>query len=182
MDDRADAEENASQTPARSSGDSPWMPGGGELLRLVAPPDTPPVRPTVSNPTRVGIGLIRRGDRYLIRQRPHLPGSPMAGYWEFPGGKCEPGESPEDCTRRECVEEAGLAVVIQARRRIVRHIYPHGSVEMHFFDCLPETDDAEPAPGTGFIWVGVQELPHYTFPGANETIVADLIREAWAGR
>ena len=50
--------------------------------------------------TRVGIGLIGRAGRYLIRQRPALPSSPMPGFWEFPGGKCNPGESPEQAAVR----------------------------------------------------------------------------------
>ena len=48
------------------------------------------------SPTLVAIGLIRRGDRYLIRRRPE--GTVYAGYWEFPGGKCEPGETPAEAT------------------------------------------------------------------------------------
>ena len=60
-----------------------------------------------SGATRVGIGLIARDGRYLIRRRPPLPGSPMPGVWEFPGGKCEPGESPEQAAARETLEETG---------------------------------------------------------------------------
>ena len=56
-------------------------------------------------PTRVGIGLIGRGGSYLIRLRP--PGSAMAGYWEFPGGKCEPGESPEVATAGSAWRKSG---------------------------------------------------------------------------
>lgn len=127
-----------------------------------------------AEPTVVGIGLIGRGGSYLIRQRPALPGSPMPGYWEFPGGKCHDGETAEACARRECQEEVGMAVRIVRLRRVVRHVYPHGFVELHFFDCEPEPLDAEPAPGTGFRWVPVAELPQYTFPGANEPVVAEL--------
>jgi mutator protein MutT len=131
----------------------------------------------VGEPTRVGIGLIGRGGSYLIRRRPPLPGSPMPGYWEFPGGKCHEGESPEHCARRECREEVGLDVRVVRPRRVVRHVYPHGFVELHFFECEPEPIAAEPAEGSGFRWVPVPELPNYTFPGANETVVADLLKE-----
>ena len=61
-------------------------------------------------PIPVGIGIIRRGDRFLVRQRP--AGTVYAGYWEFPGGKCEPGEDPAAATARECLEETGLTVVV----------------------------------------------------------------------
>ena len=90
-----------------------------------------------SGPTHVGIGLIRRGDEVLVRRRPE--GTVYAGYWEFPGGKCEPGESPAETTVRECLEETGLTVVVDRLRRVIEHHYPHGHVRLHFFDCVPGT-------------------------------------------
>ena len=135
------------------------------------PEDTPP------EPIRVGIGLIGREGRYLIRQRPPAPGSPMPGYWEFPGGKCHDGESAAAAAVRECFEEVGLAVVVIRMRRVVRHVYPHGFVELNFYECETAEPDAEPEQATGFRWVAVPDLPSYQFPGANETVVADLVAE-----
>lgn len=128
-------------------------------------------------PTRVGIGLIRRGDRFLIRPRPPLPGSPMPGYWEFPGGKCHDGETPAQCAARECLEEVGRPIQVQSLRRVVRHRYPHGYVELHFFDAVLLDDAGEPAPDTGFVWMDVTELGRYQFPGANEPVIAELLQE-----
>ena len=68
----------------------------------------------MDDPIRVGIALVERGGCYLVRRRPPLPGSPMPGVWEFPGGKCEPGESPASATVRECLEEAGLTLASSA--------------------------------------------------------------------
>jgi mutator protein MutT len=130
-------------------------------------------------PTRVGIGLIGRDGHYLIRQR--RPGQIMAGIWEFPGGKCEPGESPEAATRRECREEVGLDVVVERLRARFVHHYPHGLVELSYHDCRTLDAAAEPAEGSGFRWVAAGELPGYTFPGANELVVAKLAQE-WVGR
>jgi 8-oxo-dGTP diphosphatase len=135
----------------------------------------------MDDPIRVGIGLIGRGGRYLVRRRPPLPGSPMAGVWEFPGGKCEPGESPEAATIRECLEEAGLAVRIRSLRQSRPHRYPHGLVDLHFFDCDLDDINAEPAAGSGFAWIEAERLPDLTFPDANAPILRALAEEARRG-
>jgi 8-oxo-dGTP diphosphatase len=123
-------------------------------------------------PIAVGIGIIRRGDHYLVRQRP--AGAVYAGYWEFPGGKCEPGEQPAAATARECFEETGLIVVVGALRRATIYRYAHGRVELHFFDCMTENPDAQPLAGSGFQWVPAAELASLRFPEANEAIVVEL--------
>ena len=125
---------------------------------------------------RVGIALVGRGGAYLIRRRPPLPGSPMPGVWEFPGGKCEPGESSESATARECLEESGLAIVVGARRRVTTHEYPHGRVELHYFDCVLADPRAEPDRASGFRWVEAGELPALPFPEANGPILDELAR------
>ena len=128
-------------------------------------------------PVPVAIALISRGDRYLIRRRPPLPGSPMPGKWEFPGGKCEPGELPAACVVREILEEVGLLIVVDRLRRVIDHVYPHGHVLLHFFDCRLADPDARPAPETGFRWVPCVELPGLEFPGANDPIITELLSE-----
>jgi 8-oxo-dGTP diphosphatase len=102
----------------------------------------------------------------------------MPGYWEFPGGKCEAGESPEETVLRECLEEVGVPIRSQGLRRVIVHRYPHGLVELYFYDCVTAQPDAEPAEGSGFRWVEARELPSYAFPGANDPIVAELVAEA----
>lgn len=126
-------------------------------------------------PTLVGIGIIRRvpDGRILIRERP--AGTVYAGYWEFPGGKVEPGEAPDQATARECLEETGLAVLPHRLRAVVEHAYPHGFVRLHFFDCSPIDPDAAPDPACR--WVAPAELPSYRFPEANEAILAELAAE-----
>jgi 8-oxo-dGTP diphosphatase len=125
-------------------------------------------------PIRVGIGLIDRAGRYLIRQR--RPGQIMEGVWEFPGGKCEPGETTEQATARECLEEVGVDVKVERLRARIVHRYGHGLVELSFYDCMLLDPAAEPAEGSGFRWVAAGDLTGYTFPGANEPIVAALAR------
>jgi mutator protein MutT len=101
----------------------------------------------------------------------------MAGYWEFPGGKCEPGESAEAATRRECLEETGLEVEIGSLRRVVHHDYPHALVELFYFNCETRRPDAEPDPASGFRWVPAAELSSLTFPESNGPILTALARE-----
>jgi mutator protein MutT len=134
--------------------------------------------PEAERPTCVAIALVGRAGAYLVRQRP-APAA-MAGYWEFPGGKCEPGESPAAAARRECREEIGLDVTVDRLRREVVHRYPHAWVHLSYFDCALQDAGAEPARSTGFRWVAAAALAGLRFPDANEAIVAELVREGEA--
>ena len=137
---------------------------------MTAPRDQPP-----ETPTRVGVGLVRRGDRFLVRQRPE--GSALAGLWEFPGGKCQPGEATDDATRRECREELGIDVRVVGLRRVVGFRYPHDRVELYYHDCVTCDPAAQPGPGTGFRWVAASGFRSLAFPEANGPILDDLARE-----
>lgn len=130
---------------------------------------------TAEPAVRVGIGLIRRGGSFLVRQRPD--GAALAGFWEFPGGKCERGEAADRAAVRECVEETGLAVRTVALRQTVEHLYPHARVELYYYDCEPVDPVADPDPATGFRWVDASALAALTFPEANGPVVAELVRE-----
>jgi 8-oxo-dGTP diphosphatase len=125
-------------------------------------------------PIPVGIGIIHRDNRFLVRQRP--AGTVYAGYWEFPGGKCEPGEDPAQATARECLEEVGLAVVVGPLRCVTTYRYPHGLVRLHFYDCTIRDPAGEPPTGSGFQWVMADRLISLRFPEANEPILAELAR------
>ena len=124
----------------------------------------------------MGIGLICRDGCFLVRKRPE--GTVYAGYWEFPGGKCEPGELPIQAVERECFEETGLAVVVGRRRCMTLHRYPHGFVELHFHDCIPADKAAEPPAATGFCWIPARNLATLRFPEANEAVLEQLARGA----
>jgi hypothetical protein len=63
-------------------------------------------------------------------------------------------------------------------RRVVEYRYPHGWVEMSFYDCLTEDPLAEPARGTGFRWVAAEELTSLPFPEANGPILEELAHES----
>lgn len=73
-------------------------------------------------------------NEYLLAQRP--PGKVYAGYWEFPGGKVEPGETHLDALKREIREELGVEVLHALPWLVRRHVYEHASVELHFFRVI----------------------------------------------
>jgi 8-oxo-dGTP diphosphatase len=88
--------------------------------------------------------------RVLLAQRP--PGKVYAGYWEFPGGKVEPGESLEAALARELQEELGI-VVSRAHRWITRMFdYPHASVRLNFFRVFEWQGEPHPHEGQVFSW------------------------------
>ena len=101
--------------------------------------------------TRVAAAVILRGDgRVLLAQRP--PGKAYAGYWEFPGGKLEPGETAHDALVRELREELGLEVTRAAPWITQRFAYPHAHVELAFFRVLAWDGDPVGHDGQAFVW------------------------------
>lgn len=130
---------------------------------------------------RIAIGVLieRRGEgvRILISRRPD--GAPLAGYWEFPGGKCEPGEAVEACLRREFREEMGIEVEPVEALEPIEHRYGHASVRLYPFLCR-RADDSEPRPlGVAeWRWVRPDELADYTFPPANATLLPQVAAAA----
>jgi 8-oxo-dGTP diphosphatase len=125
-----------------------------------------------SVPTPIAIAVVERAGEYLIGQRPE--GVPLAGLWEFPGGKVKPGETPAEAAVRECQEETGLTVSIERLLMRVIHKYEHGTLEIHFVACSPR-DDAVAARAP-FRWVAVNQLAGYEFPAANRQLLELLAR------
>jgi 8-oxo-dGTP diphosphatase len=121
----------------------------------------------------IAIAVVEREGHFLIGLRP--AGEPLAGLWEFPGGKIEPGETPEQAAVRECLEEAGLAVRVTGAYPRVAHDYEHAAVCLHFFACAA-LEQRKPLPSR-FRWVARPELARYAFPAANAGLL-DLLRHA----
>jgi 8-oxo-dGTP diphosphatase len=100
---------------------------------------------------RVAAAVILGADgRVLLAQRP--VGKAYAGYWEFPGGKLEPGEAPRHALDRELQEELGLEVRRAAPWLVQRYRYPHAHVELHFFRVFEWTGQPHGHDGQAFAW------------------------------
>jgi 8-oxo-dGTP diphosphatase len=103
----------------------------------------------------VGILMRENGD-VLLGQRP--PGKPYAGYWEFPGGKVEPGEAIALALRRELQEELGVTILDAEPWCGVAHVYPHAHVHLHFFICRTWQGEPQSLEGQAFAWQGKVDL------------------------
>jgi 8-oxo-dGTP diphosphatase len=121
----------------------------------------------------VTAAVIERGGAYLVTRRPG--GVHLEGYWEFPGGKCEPGEDHETCLRREIEEELGVDVRVGRQIFEVAHEYPDRAVELHFFEC---EFLGEPVARLGqeMKWVGPGDLAALEFPPADAELIKLLAR------
>lgn len=114
--------------------------------------------------------------RILISRRPAH--TVYGGYWEFPGGKAEPGETPAECARREALEEVGLAVEAVAELDPVIHTYEHATVRLVPVVCRV-AEGSGPARDLGVdahMWVGLGELPWAEFLPANVRVLTRLVR------
>lgn len=125
------------------------------------------------SPTVIGVALVASGERVLVGTRG--PEGPLAGLAEFPGGKCEPGESPAECAVRECREETGLEVEVVELLAETVWQYPHGTVHLHFFLCRPVPSAGTADRPGGFCWRPLSELPSLPFPAANRVAIDRLL-------
>jgi len=115
-----------------------------------------PDRPEVA----VAVGVLLRPDgAFLLTSRP--PGKVYAGYWEFPGGKLEPGETVEQALRRELQEEIGVTIGAVLPWHIERFDYPHALVRLHFCKVFDWTGDLHMHEGQRFAW---EQLPVRSSP------------------
>lgn len=113
------------------------------------------------------------GDEVLICQR--RADQPMALKWEFPGGKIEPGEGPEEALRRELNEELGIEAAIGAPVARIRHNYRNGgAVDLQFFLVRHFTGELDNRIFQQMRWSQFAGLPEYDFLAADLGLIRDL--------
>ena len=123
---------------------------------------------------RVAAAVILRADgRVLLAQRP--AGKAYAGYWEFPGGKLEPGETPRGALDRELHEELGLQVRRASPWLVQRFVYPHVHVELHFFRVLAWDGEPVGHDGQAFSWQLPGRFDVAPLLPANTTVLRSLL-------
>jgi 8-oxo-dGTP diphosphatase len=118
--------------------------------------------------------LIDADGRVLIAQRPQ--GKPMAGLWEFPGGKIEDGERPELCLIRELKEELGVSVseACLAPLAFASHAYPDFHLLMPLYVCRRWQGFVQPLDGQTLKWVRPRDLRAYPMPPADPPLIPHL--------
>lgn len=118
--------------------------------------------------------LVDRDGRVLVTRRPK--GRHLAGLWEFPGGKVEPGETPEECLIRELDEELGIRTRASclAPLTFASHRYPEFHLLMPLWVCRVWEGIPQPREGQEMRWVWPRELEQLPMPPADRPLVAML--------
>lgn len=121
----------------------------------------------------VAAAVIRRGADFFVTRRHR--GVHLEGYWEFPGGKCDAGESLEACLRRELREELDVDARVGRELLSCAHEYAERIVELHFFEC-EMVGEPRAILAQEMRWVRQGELRELQFPPADDALVEMLDR------
>jgi 8-oxo-dGTP diphosphatase len=124
-----------------------------------------------ANAVVVLAAIVERDGRFLVTRR--LKGSHLPGLWEFPGGKCEQGETHEACLERELDEELGVGATVGRELLSTTHAYPERTVRLHFRECVL-MGEPHPRLGQEMRWVSREDLKRLDFPEADRELIAIL--------
>jgi 8-oxo-dGTP diphosphatase len=121
----------------------------------------------------VAIAIVCRQRKVLIcrrRRQDHL-----GGFWEFPGGKLEAGETIQQCLARELREELDIAIEPITQLPMIEHDYPDVLVRLHPYICTHRAGEPKPIGCDELIWIDPNGLREYEFPPANKQLIEQLI-------
>jgi 8-oxo-dGTP diphosphatase len=121
----------------------------------------------------VACAIIERDGLVLAAQRKE--GMRMALKWEFPGGKIDPGESPEECMKRELVEELGITVAVDRTLPQVTHHYSFFTVTLHPFICTISSGEITMREHAALLWLPPEALPSLDWAEADLPLIEDYI-------
>ncbi len=127
-------------------------------------------------PQKVTAAVIERNGKILIARRRR--GDSLAGKWEFPGGKLEPGETPEECLKRELKEELGIETEVGAFFCSSRFVYPHIAVELLVYRTSYVSGEIELLEHDRVEWVSPETLRETDFSEADRPVVRRLKEQA----
>jgi 8-oxo-dGTP diphosphatase len=122
---------------------------------------------------RVTAAIIERDGKILLAKR--KKDDPLKGKWEFPGGKIEGNESPEDCLRRELHEELGIDVKVGAFLCSSTFAYEHIAVDLLVYRIESFTGDATAYDHAELAWVAPSDLRNYEMPAADKPVIDKLV-------
>lgn len=116
--------------------------------------------------------VVQREGSVLLTKR--LQGAHLEGFWEFPGGKLEDGESPEQALARECREECGIEIAVQDILDVAFHRYPTKDVLLLFYDCRLVAGEVQDLGVAAHVWTTPAGLDAYELPPPDARLVAKL--------
>ena len=129
-------------------------------------------RPRAFGLVVVAAAVIIEEARVLLTRR--AEGQHLAGMWEFPGGKLEEGESPEEALVRECREECGIEVDVVGILDVTHQRYPEKNVLLLFYRCELRSGEVRHLQVADHAWVAPGDLDEYPLPPADERVVARI--------
>ena len=132
----------------------------------------PHERTVTHPPIDVVAGVIAFEGRFLITQR--MADDTLGGYWEFPGGKVDPGEELRAALKRELLEELGVETEIGAQIYHVVHAYPDRDVRLYFFEARILSGEPQKLEVADWKWITAAQFTDYQFPEADLPLLDQL--------
>lgn len=121
----------------------------------------------------IGVAVIWNEQGQILIDKRRKQGL-HGGFWEFPGGKIEPGETIAACIKREIMEELGIVIEVGESLMTIEHDYTKFTVTLCVHNCRYVSGEPQTLECDEIRWVTLDELDQFTFPKANEQIIATL--------